>query len=182
MNWRPRPPACRRSIEAHRHDDFRRADGHGRCTVPLLHRLPAAGLDLRTRLRRQLHRHAADRRHHELGRPADRRHPARHAAAGRHRHHFVGRQSADRRLVSWSASSSSRRTALSVSSTPIFGASPTNSSAAAMSRRNRRRPCHEKCFGMRTRFSKSTVSASGSAALWRSTRSRCRFPPANGSA
>ena len=42
------------------------------------------------RLCGQLDRHAADRRHHELGWPADRRHPARLAATDRDRDHFVG--------------------------------------------------------------------------------------------
>ena len=42
-------------------------------------------LGLRARLRGQLDRDADDRRHHQLGRPADRRDPARHAAAGRDR-------------------------------------------------------------------------------------------------
>ena len=59
---------------------------------------PAAVLGVRPRLRRQLDRHAADRRHHELGRPADRRHAARLAAADRDRDDLVGRQSVDRRL------------------------------------------------------------------------------------
>ena len=90
--------------QADRHHDLRRAHGHGRRAVSLLHRLSAAILGLRARLRRQLDRHADDRRHHQLGRPADRRHPARHAAAGGDRHHLVGRQPADRRACCWSAS------------------------------------------------------------------------------
>ena len=52
-------------------------DGHGRRAVSLLHRLPRAGLGLRPRICGELHRHADDRRHHQLGRPADRRDPAR---------------------------------------------------------------------------------------------------------
>jgi ABC-type branched-subunit amino acid transport system permease subunit len=49
------------------------------------------------RLRRQLHRHADDRRHHQLGRPLGRRAAARHTAAGGDRDHLVRRQSTDRR-------------------------------------------------------------------------------------
>jgi len=57
-----------------------------------------AGFDLRTRLRGQCHCDAADRRHHELGRSADRRRAARFAAADHHSHDLVSGQSSDRRL------------------------------------------------------------------------------------
>ena len=72
-------------------------DGHGGRAVPLLHRLCRAGLRVQFVLRGELDRHADDRRHHLVGRPAGRRDAARHAATGRHRHHFLGGQSADRR-------------------------------------------------------------------------------------
>jgi branched-chain amino acid transport system ATP-binding protein len=81
-------------IEADRDHDFRRADGHGWRAVPLLHRLSATVVDVRPGLRRQLDRHAADRRHHELGRAADRHDFARLAAADRDGDDIVRRQSA----------------------------------------------------------------------------------------
>ena len=59
----------------------------------------AAVVGLRARIRRQFHRHADDRRHHQLGRTADRRHPAGVAAADRDRHHLLGGQPADRRAA-----------------------------------------------------------------------------------
>ena len=80
------------------------ADGHGRRAAALLHRLCRAGRRLRPAVRRQLHRHADDRRHHQLGRPAGRRHPARHAAADRHRHDLLGGEPPDRRRACWSRS------------------------------------------------------------------------------
>ena len=83
--------------QADRHHDLRRLHGHGRRAAALLPRLHRAVLGLRPALCRQLHRHADDRRHHQLGRPADRRHPAGLPAADRHRHHLLGRQPADRR-------------------------------------------------------------------------------------
>ena len=52
---------------------------------------------LRPGIRGQFDRHADDRRHHQLDRPAGRLHPARLAAADRDRHHFLGGQPADRR-------------------------------------------------------------------------------------
>ncbi len=81
---------------------------------PYYHRLSSAVLGVRARICRQLDRHADDRRHHELGRAADRRPPARFAAAGRDRHHLLGgRESAHRRPAAGRLSSSSRRTASS---------------------------------------------------------------------
>ncbi len=65
---------------------------------PLLHRLSATFIDLRTGLRRQFDRHAADRRHDELDRTAGRRRAARLAAANCDRHDLVGGQFVDRRL------------------------------------------------------------------------------------
>ena len=55
------------------------------------------GLGVQSVLRGEFDRHADDRRHHVLGRPAGRRAAARHPAAGRHRHDLLGGQSADRR-------------------------------------------------------------------------------------
>ena len=52
---------------------LRRAHGHGRRAVSLLHRLSAAVVRVRAGICGQLHRHADDRRHHQLGRAADRR-------------------------------------------------------------------------------------------------------------
>src|ERR1051325_3121503 len=66
------------AAQADRHHAVGRADGHGRRAVSLLHRLPAAAVGLRARLRRQFDRDADDRRNGKLDRPADRRHPARH--------------------------------------------------------------------------------------------------------
>ncbi len=77
---------------------------------------PRAVLRLRPRLCGQCDRHADDRRHHELGRTAGRRRPARHAAAARHRHDLVGGQPSDRRPAAGRSSSSSRRTASSAGS------------------------------------------------------------------
>ena len=57
------------AAQADRDHDLRRADGHGGRTVSLLHRLSAADLRVRSRLRRQFDSHAADRRHDELGGP-----------------------------------------------------------------------------------------------------------------
>ena len=72
--------------------------GHGRRTLSLLHRLSAAAVGIRSRIRGQFDRNADDRRHHQLGRPAGRRHPARLGPAICHRHHLVGGQPADRRI------------------------------------------------------------------------------------
>ena len=72
----------------------------------------AAGLDIRPRLRGQLHRHAADRRHDKLGRPADRR----DLLGTLQQVATVTISSAVNLLIvgcCWWASSSSRRTALS---------------------------------------------------------------------
>ena len=80
--------------EADRHHHLRRLHGHGGGALSLLHRLRGAGRHLRPAVRRQLHRHADDRRHHDVGRPADRRRAAGHAAAGRHRDDLVCRQPA----------------------------------------------------------------------------------------
>jgi len=80
--------------QADRDDALRCPHGHGRRALPLLYRLSRAGLGLRASLCGELDRHADDRRHHQLGRPAGRRDPARHAATGRHGHHFVRRQPA----------------------------------------------------------------------------------------
>ena len=65
------------AAEADRHHAVRRLHGHGRRAVPLLHRLSAAGLGVRPGIRGQLDRHADDRRHHQLDRPAGRLHAAR---------------------------------------------------------------------------------------------------------
>ena len=86
------------SAQARCHHDLGRAHGHGRRAVPVLHRLPAAVLGVRPRLRGQLDRDAADRRHDQLGRSADRRRPAWLAAADRDGDDLVRRQPADRRL------------------------------------------------------------------------------------
>jgi len=83
--------------QARRHDAFRRAHGHGGSAVSLLHRLSPALVRIRARICGQLHRHADDRRHHQLGRTADRRSSARIVAADRDRHHFLGGQPAHRR-------------------------------------------------------------------------------------
>ena len=85
------------AAQADRDHDLRRTDGNGRRTIPLLHRLFAAILGIRSRLCGEFHCHAADRRHHRMGRPADRRHPSRLAAADRNRNDLVGGQSPDRR-------------------------------------------------------------------------------------
>ena len=53
--------------------------GRGRRAVSLLRDLRRAQLRLHPRLRGERAGHADDRRHHELGRPGDRRRPARHA-------------------------------------------------------------------------------------------------------
>ena len=92
------------AAQTDRHHDLGRIDGNGGRALSLLHRLSAAGFHVRAGLRGQLDRHAADRRHHELGWPADRRHHARLAATARDRDHFVRSQSADCRLPAWSPS------------------------------------------------------------------------------
>src|ERR1043166_7797195 len=83
--------------QADRHDHLGGAHGHGRRTLPLLHRLCATGDGVRARIRGEFDRDADDRRHHLLGRTADRRDPARRAATVRHRDDIVGRQPPDRR-------------------------------------------------------------------------------------
>ena len=75
----------------------RRAHGHGRRAVSLLHHLPASPPRLQPLLRGEHHRDAADRRHDELVRAADRRGAARHGAAGGDGDDLVGGQSAHRR-------------------------------------------------------------------------------------
>ena len=86
-------------LKLDRHHAVGRVHGHGRRAVPLLHRLSAAGLRLRARLRGQLDRHADDRRHHLVGRPADRRHPGGDPAAMGDGDDLVGAQPADRRAA-----------------------------------------------------------------------------------
>ena len=131
------------AIEADRDHDFRRADGHGGRAVPLLHRLSATVVDVRPGLRRQLDRHAADRRHHELGRSADRHDPARLAAADRDGDDFVGRQSALGRRPPGRLRHRRAQRRHRASFTPIGSASRTTSSAAAASRPTRQDRCHD---------------------------------------
>ena len=53
--------------QADRHHAVGRPDGHGGRAVPLLHRLSAAVIGIRPRIRGQLDRHADHRRHRQLG-------------------------------------------------------------------------------------------------------------------
>ena len=86
-SWRPKPPACRRcSLKLISTTLVGRAHGHGRraacpITSPISIRPRASTSPIAV----NTHRHAADRRHDELGRAADRRDPARHHPAGRRR-------------------------------------------------------------------------------------------------
>ncbi len=99
----PRRRACGRGLrradaaaEADRDHTLRRADGHGRRAVPLLHHLHRTLVRVRARLRGQLDRHADDRRHQLVDRPAGRRDPAWLDPGICARDHFVRRQPADR--------------------------------------------------------------------------------------
>ncbi len=98
--------------------------------------------DLRARLRGQLDCHAADRRHLELDRPADRRCSTRLAAADRHRNHLVGGQPSDRRLAArWLCNRGAER-----------HRRPRAQISAAQERRLRRPPpCRARCARPRGR-------------------------------
>src|SRR6478752_4945208 len=85
--------------QARRHHHLRRAHGHGRSALSVLHRLPATVVGVRAGICRELHCHADDRWHHELGRAPDRRDPVGVFAADRDRHHILGGQPAHRRAA-----------------------------------------------------------------------------------